>query len=101
MITTVLSLTFGAAVYLGFESLTNPRPLRAPASLRSAQDFLIRSGLRDVSLREFVLFSLLSGLLAGFLAQSLLGLTVVSVLLGLLGASAPYAYYLQRQERRR
>ena len=101
MITTVLSLTFGAGIYLVFDGLTNPRQLQAPGWLRSAREFLVQAGLRDVSLREFVLFSLASGILAGFLAQSLLGLVAVSVLVALLGASAPYAYYVQRQERRR
>ena len=101
MITTVLSLTFGAGIYLVFDGLTNPRRLEVPGWLRGARESLVRAGLRDVSLREFVLFSVASGILAGFLAQSLLGLVAVSVLLALLGASAPYAYYVQRQERRR
>ena len=101
MITTVLSLTFGAGIYMMFDGLTNPRRPAMPGWLRSARESLVRAGLREVSLREFVLFSLASGILAGFLAQSLLGLGAVSVLVALLGASAPYAYYVQRQERRR
>src|SRR5690348_3853571 len=101
MITTVLSLTFGAGIYMMFDGLTNPRRPAMPGWLRSARESLVRAGLREVSLREFVLFSLDSGILAGFLAQSLLGLGAVSVLVALLGAGAPYAYYVQRQERRR
>jgi len=71
MITTVLSLTFGAGIYMMFDGLTNPRRPAMPGWLRSARESLVRAGLREVSLREFVLFSLASGILAGFLGTAI------------------------------
>ena len=56
---------------------------------------------RSVAPRDFVLFSLAAGLVAGLLAQLLLGWPVVSLLAALFGLLAPLAYYVQRHDRRR
>ena len=77
----VLSGAFGLGVYLLFEALTNPRPPAAePRRWRGVEEFLVRAGLRDVTPRDFVLFSLGSGLVCGLLAQLLLGWGLVSLL---------------------
>lgn len=98
----VLSGAFGLGVYLLFEALTNPRPPAAePRRWRGVEEFLVRAGLRDVTPRDFVLFSLGSGLVCGLLAQLLLGWGLVSLLAAGLGLVAPLAYYVQRHDRRR
>jgi len=98
----VLSGAFGLGVYLLFEALTNPRPPAAePRRWRGVEEFLVRAGLRDVTPRDFVLFSLGSGLVCGLLAQLLLGWGLVSVLAAGLGLVAPLAYSIQRHDRRR
>jgi tight adherence protein B len=101
-ISLLLSLLLGAGVYLLYDGLTDPRPpADASPRLRRVEEFLVRAGLRDVTPRDFLLFSLGAGLLTGLLAQALLGWGVVSVLAGLVGALAPLAYYLRRHDRRR
>lgn len=98
----VLSGAFGLGVYLLFEASTNPRPPAAePRRWRGVEEFLVRAGLRDVTPRDFVLFSLGSGLVCGLLAQLLLGWGLVSLLAAGLGLVAPLAYYVQRHDRRR
>jgi tight adherence protein B len=99
----VLSLALAGGVYLTFEGLVRPHPPRSGDVLafHGARDFLLRAGLRDVTARDFVLFSLASGALAGVLAQLVLGWLVVSVLAGVLGLFGPYAYYIRRHDRRR
>ena len=99
----VLSGAFGVGVYLLFEALTNPRPLAAeePRRWRGVEEFLVRAGLRDVTPRGFVAFSVGSGLACALLAQLVLGWGLVSVLAAGLGLVAPLAYYVQRHDRRR
>jgi tight adherence protein B len=98
----LLSLVLAGGVYLTFEGLVRPRAFRpGRAQLRVAQDFLVRAGLRDVTARDFVLFSLISGVLAALIAQLCLGWTVVSGLAGAVGLLGPCLYYLRRQARRR
>ena len=107
MIPLLLSLTTGLGVYLIYEGLTNPQPVSAwpwlvrLRELRGAREFLVRAGLYDVTPRDFVVFSAATGLLAGVLAQLFLGWGVVSLLAGLLGLAAPFAYYTYRHDRRR
>ena len=110
MIPLLLSLTTGLGVYLLYEGLTNPQPVRPVGEwpwlirlreLRGAREFLVRAGLYDVTPRDFVVFSLSTGLVAGVLAQLFLGWGVVSVLAGALGLAAPFAYYTYRHDRRR
>lgn len=100
----MLSLALAGGVYLTFEGLARPRVRAAGwggARLYAAQEFLVRAGLHDVTARDFVLFSLASGILAGLLAQLVLGWAMVSGLAGLAGLLGPYAYYARRHERRR
>lgn len=102
MVALLLSVAFGVGIYLLYEGLTNPRsPAAAPARLRGVEEFLIRAGLRDVTPRDFVVFSIGAGLVVGGLAQLLLGWGVVSVLAAGVGLVAPLAYYVQRHDRRR
>lgn len=98
----VLSGAFGLGVYLLFEALTNPHPPAAERRRwRGVEEFLVRAGLRDVTPRDFVVFSLGSGLVCGVLVQLVLGWGLVSVLAAGLGLVAPLAYYVQRHDRRR
>jgi tight adherence protein B len=97
----LLSVSLGAGVYLIYDGLTQPRPLRSPLRLTAVEEFLTRAGLYGVSAREFVLFSLLAGIIAGVLAQLTLGWPLVTALAAGLAGLAPAAYYFQRHERRR
>jgi tight adherence protein B len=54
-----------------------------------------------VTLRDFVLFSLASGVLVGVVAQLVLGWAALSALAGLVGLLGPYAYYIRRHDQRR
>jgi len=89
-------------VYLTFDGFVRPRT-RAPSHerARAAREFLVRAGLRDVSLRDFVVFSVASGALAAVVAQLALGWIAVSALAGLVGVLGPYAYYVRRHDQRR
>jgi tight adherence protein B len=102
MVPLVLSLTFGIAVALIYEGLTNPRrPAGRDERWRRVEDFLIRAGLPDVTPRDFVLFALATGLAAGLAAQVFLGWGVLSLLAAGLGLAAPFVYYVRRHDRRR
>lgn len=102
MIALLLSVTFGAGVYLLYEGLTNPRQPAVPRRARTSVDeFLLRAGLPDVTPREFVLFSVCAALVTGLVAHLLLGWVIVSALAALLGLVGPLAYYVQRHERQR
>jgi tight adherence protein B len=100
----VLSVFFGAGVFLIYDSLTR-RADERPAGRRGwnarAREFLVRAGLYDVGPRDFLLFSLGAGLLAGIVAQYLLGWLLVSVVAAGLGMVAPFLYYVERHNRRR
>jgi tight adherence protein B len=54
-----------------------------------------------VTLRDFVLFSLASGMVAAAVAHLALGWVAVSALAGLVGLLGPYAYYTRRHDQRR
>jgi len=71
------------------------------ARLQATREFLVRAGLREVTLRDFVLFSVLSGCAVGLVAQVCLGWIAVSLLSGLLALLGPYAYYIRRHDQRR
>lgn len=77
------------------------RLLGAPRRLRALREFLVRAGLREVTPRDFFLFSLGSGLALAVLAQLFLGWGMLSGLAGAAGLLAPYAYYIRRHDRRR
>jgi tight adherence protein B len=102
MIPLLLSLSLAGGVYLTFDGFARPRQhvLRSPRA-QAARDFLVRAGLREITLRDFVLFSLLSGLAGGVLVQLTLGWPAVSILAGVAGLLGPYAYYIRRHDRRR
>jgi tight adherence protein B len=99
----LLSLSFGAGIYLIYESLTAPAPtLPGRATwLRGLEEFLDRAGLPDVTPRDFLLFSVASALVLAALAQLILGWGVVTVVAAAVGLSAPMAYYVRRHDRRR
>jgi tight adherence protein B len=98
----VLSLALAGGVYLTFEGLARPRQTILPrVRLQRIEEFLVRAGLHDVTPRDFCVFSLGAGGLAGLLAQVFLGWGVVSGLAAGLGLLAPYAYYVRRHDRRR
>ena len=102
MIPLLLSVAFGAGVYLLYEGLTNPRPLTPGAGWsRGFQDFLARAGLHGVTPRDFLFFSASTGILAAAAAQIALGWFVVSLLAGVLGSLIPLVYYTRRHDRRR
>ncbi len=100
----VLSIFFGAGVYLIYDSLTRPRTARRSGergwSART-REFLVRAGLYDVSPRDFLLFSLGAGLLAAIVAQIVLGWMLVTIVAAALGAIGPFLYYAERHDRRR
>ncbi len=98
----LLSLALAGGVYLTFDGFVRPRASRPPRErTRAAREFLVRAGLRDVTLRDFVVFSLASGALASVVAQLALGWIAVTVLAGLVGLLGPYAYYIRRHDQRR
>jgi tight adherence protein B len=98
----LLSAGLATGVFLTYDGLTRPRPPRGDTRhLRRVEDFLRRAGLREVAPHEFVIFSLVAGALAALLAQLVLGWGLISILAGLVGLLAPYAYYIRRHDRRR
>ncbi|HYW88166.1 MAG TPA: type II secretion system F family protein [Chloroflexota bacterium] len=102
MIPLLLSIALAGGVYLSYEGFARPREqLVATERLVSVREFLVRAGLRGVTPREFALFSVLSAALAVLAAQLFLGWGILSVLAGVIGLLAPYAYYVRRHDRRR
>jgi tight adherence protein B len=98
----LLSLALAGGVYLTFDGFVRPRGVRPSRErAQAAQEFLVRAGLSEVTLRDFVIFSLASGVLAGVVAQLALGWIAVSVLASLVGLLGPYAYYIRRHDQRR
>jgi len=102
MIPLLLSVALAGGVYLTFDGFARPR-FEAPPSARAqaARDFLVRAGLREVTLRDLAVFSLLSGALAAIVAQLTLGWIALSCLSGVVGLLGPYIYYTRRHDRRR
>jgi len=102
LIPLLLSIALAGGVYLSYEGFARPREqLVATERLVSVREFLVRAGLRGVTPREFALFSVLSAALAVLAAQLFLGWGILSVLAGVIGLLAPYAYYVRRHDRRR
>jgi tight adherence protein B len=98
----LLSVAFGAGIFLLYDGLTNPRPAGVrPHRLRRVEDFLTQAGLHEVRPRDFVVFSLVTGAVGGVLAQLFLGWVVVSLLVAALGLIGPLLYYIHRRDRRR
>lgn len=96
------SVMLGAGVFLLYNSLTSPPAEASPhpaRRLRRVEAFLLQAGVRDVSAREFIGFSLGLGIGAALIAQVFIGWGVVSLVAAGLGGVAPMLYYLQRQSR--
>lgn len=101
MIPLLLSITFGASIFLLYEGFTNPRPAVETRRWRRVEEFLLQAGLHEVRPRDFLAFSLLAGTITGFVAQLILGWVVVSLFAAGLGMVAPLAYYIHRRDGRR
>jgi tight adherence protein B len=102
LIPLLLSLSLAGGVFLTYDGLVRPRRAALPGPrAQRARDFLVRAGLSDVTLRDFVLFSVLSGVVAGLVTQLTLGWLALSGLASLVGLLGPYAYYIRRHDRRR
>jgi len=102
MLPLLLSVAFGAGIYLLYDGFTRPRlPHAGTRRFRHIEEFLAQAGLHEVRPREFVLFSIGTGFLGGSVAQLLLGWIVVSLLATGLGLVGPLLYYLRRRDRRR
>ena len=102
MIPLLLSVTFGSAIYLLYEGLTNPsRAASEKRRFRRVDEFLAQAGLHEVRPRDFVTFSAAAGLLLGTAAQMMLGWPVVSLLVTAIGLAGPFLYYVRRRDRRR
>jgi tight adherence protein B len=98
----LLSVALASGVYLTYAGLAQPREqLLPPRRLVAVRDFLVRAGLRGVTPRDFVLFSLASGTFAALVTQLFLGWGMISAVGAGLGLLAPYAYYIRRHDRRR
>ena len=103
MIPSLLSLTFGIAVWLLYDGLVRPRSTTSANLHRWHRfgDFLARAGVHGVTARDFALFSLGTAGICGVTAHLLLGWPLVSLLAAGLGLVTPAAYYIQRHDRRR
>ncbi|MCC6177415.1 MAG: type II secretion system F family protein [Chloroflexi bacterium] len=102
MIPLLLSITFGAGVYLVYEGLTVPRLRPARAWWHEAlQSSFARAGLGEASPRDMLLLATGAAAVAGGVSQTILGWGVVSLLAAGLGGVTPLAYFIQRHERRR
>ena len=98
----LLIVAFGSGAWLLYDGLTRSR--LAPTNrrrLRWVEEWLLRAGLREVTPRDFALFSLATGLVSGVVAQLWLAWVLVSVCAAVLGALIPTLYYRQRHDRRR
>ena len=97
----LLAIGFGIGVYLIYDGLTRPAVTAPSSGARWPADWLTQAGLRAVTPRDFVLFSLGSALACGIVAETLLGWPLVSAIAAALGLPLPAFYYGQRRERRR
>jgi tight adherence protein B len=102
MIPLLLSITFGTGVYLIYEGLTTAGPQTVAArSVGAVERMLARTGLRGATRRDILLVSGSTAVLSGGAVQLALGWGVVSVVAAGLGAVAPIAYLIRRNDRRR
>jgi len=102
MIPLLLSVAFGGGIYLLYDGLTRPRrAARTARRFHRVEEFLSQAGLHQVRPRDFVVFSVGTGLAGGLVAQLLLGWIVVSLLVVGLGLIGPLLYYRHRRDRRR
>lgn len=102
MVPLVLSVLFGLGIALIYDGLTRPPSMgQSVERLDRVREFLVQAGLRDVVPREFLLFSLGAGLALAVATEIILAWPLVSVLAFGLGLGAPFAYYVNRRDRRR
>lgn len=102
MIPLLLSIAFGAGVYLVYEGLTNPLPRSVGGSWISlVERALARVGLPNIAPREVLLVSVSTAVLSGGAAQVIVGWSAVSLLAAGLGAVAPPIYLVRRYARRK
>jgi tight adherence protein B len=102
----LLVLLFALGAWFAHEAWTTPvndaEKIAAPSrSWRRVQEFLHRAGLHDVTPRDFVLFSLGAGALAGAATQLIMGWPLVSLVAAGLGAGLPFLWYANREDSRR
>ena len=99
----LLSILFGAGVFLVYDGFTRKREAVVADRTwdRRAREYLIRAGLYGVTPRDFLAFALGAGVLTGTVAQIILGWPLVTGLAGLCGAVLPVIYYSERHDRRR
>ena len=105
MVPVLLSIAFGAGVFLLYEFLTSPRPAPAEGAGGDGRGGCARpwpGPACTASPRATSRSSpSASGAVAGVVAQLLLGWGLVSLLAAGLGLAAPVVYYARRHDRRR
>lgn len=102
MIDLVCALAVGAGLWLLYETATTPGGRRpSSARWRRARDWLRQAGVEDGTPGGFLALSLGAALLAGLVAQLLLGWPVLDLIALALGGSAPLLVFRARRQRRR
>jgi len=98
----LLTVALWAGAYLLLDGLVRPRLVSTDRGrLRWVEEWLLRAGLREVTPRDFILFSVACGLVSGVLLQLWLAWPVVTVGAAVLGGHGPTLYYRRRHGRRR
>jgi tight adherence protein B len=109
VIPVILTVLLALGMYLIYDGLTSPRRLEIGAWLDERRDglerrigeFLAGAGLPDVAIHQFVLASLLAGLVVAASSQAILGWPLVSGVGFGFGLILPFSYYARRRDRRR
>ena len=104
MIPILLVGLFALGAWFAHEAWTTPVGEEVPVPprpMRRVQEFLHRAGLHDVTPREFVLFSLGAGVIAGGASELVMGWPLVSLVAAGLSAGLPFVWYASQQEVRR
>ncbi len=101
MIPVLVSLAYGAAVWLIYDGLTAAAKPHLHTRDGRMRRLLARSGLADTRPRDFVLFSVACALAAGTIAQIWPGWWVLSLCAAAIGGMLPYMGHTWRERRRR
>lgn len=99
----LISLTFGLGLFLIYGSLTaKAKPPEARRSrLQGRIDTLLsQAGVEAVGAREFLVISIVAGVVVCLLSQAAMGWPLVSLALGFVGAGLPTWYFAAKAERR-
>jgi tight adherence protein B len=100
----LVALLFALGVGLLFDWLTRPVAPAVGGGIvrRRLRALLTRAGVREEDVREdvFALLTLGAGAVAALVAQALAGWGLVSLVAGLIGASAPILFFARKGERR-